>query len=390
MAEKLLVVDDEPDLEIVVTQRFRKAIRAKQYLFFFAHNGLEALEIISEQPDISVVITDINMPEMTGLELLQKIKELNNPKLKVIIVSAYGDMPNIRFAMNNGSFDFLTKPIDMNDLEKTIEKTIELVKVIRDGIESHERLIDYERELDAARQIQQAILPKEFPPFSNPNLFDIYGRMKAAKMVGGDLFDFFAIDDENLGFVIGDVSGKGIPSSIFMAVARTLIHSYGQTGVSTAECLRLTNGILCIESVDSMFVTVFYGILKVNTGEVRFTNAGHNYPYLLENNGGIRQLDNESNIILGVFDEAQYTEHSFFLKPNESIVLYTDGVNEAMDTHHNQLGYDTFQKHLATMPDRQSPKSITDSIFDLVKAHEADTEQSDDITVLTITYFGNK
>src|SRR5512133_2868555 len=125
MAHKILVVDDEPDLELLIKQKFRKQIRDNEFNFVFAQNGLQALEKLSQHQDITVVLSDINMPEMDGLTLLQKLHEMNNPALKSVIISAYGDMDNIRTAMNRGAFDFLTKPINFNDLELTVQKTMD-------------------------------------------------------------------------------------------------------------------------------------------------------------------------------------------------------------------------------------------------------------------------
>lgn len=126
MKSKILVVDDEADLQLLIKQKFRRQIREQQYEFIFAENGLKALETLDENPDIDMVLTDINMPEMDGLTLLIRLSEVS-PLLKSVIVSAYGDMGNIRTAMNRGAFDFLTKPIDFKDLEVTMEKTLKYV-----------------------------------------------------------------------------------------------------------------------------------------------------------------------------------------------------------------------------------------------------------------------
>jgi len=128
---KIMSVDDEPDMELLIRQKFRKKIKNGEYEFVFAENGLEALTKLIEHPDIGIILTDINMPEMDGLTLLTKINELKNPTLKTVIVSAYGDMENIRTAMNRGAFDFATKPIDFEDLEITIKKTIQKVEVLQ-------------------------------------------------------------------------------------------------------------------------------------------------------------------------------------------------------------------------------------------------------------------
>jgi len=132
MTATILVVDDEPDLEALVLQKFRKQIREGSVQFVFAHDGLEALQTIEQQPHVDMVVSDINMPRMDGLSLLAKLQEAEDKK-STIIVSAYGDMSNIRIAMNRGAFDFLTKPIDFGDLEMTIDKTIRHVKMMREA-----------------------------------------------------------------------------------------------------------------------------------------------------------------------------------------------------------------------------------------------------------------
>ena len=132
MTATILVVDDEPDLEALIRQKFRKQIRDGVVIFMFAHDGIEALQSIENHPDVDMVVSDINMPRMDGLSLLEKLQEVEDKK-STIIVSAYGDMSNIRTAMNRGAFDFLTKPIDFGDLEMTIDKTIRHVEVMRDA-----------------------------------------------------------------------------------------------------------------------------------------------------------------------------------------------------------------------------------------------------------------
>ena len=162
MPVKILSVDDEIDLELLLTQYFRRQIRKGEYEFKFAHNGLEALTMLLKEKDFDIILSDINMPEMDGLTLLTKINEMQNPALKCIMVSAYGDMGNIRQAMNNGAFDFATKPIDLDDLQLTIDKAVEQIEYIRSAQAEHNQLIDIQSDLSVAREIQHAILPRTF------------------------------------------------------------------------------------------------------------------------------------------------------------------------------------------------------------------------------------
>jgi len=383
---KIMVVDDEVDLEPLIMQKFRRQVRDGKYNFVFAHNGLEALTKLIEEPDIRLVLSDINMPEMDGLTLLTKLKELKNPWLKTVIVSAYGDMENIRTAMNRGAFDFLTKPISFDDLEITINKTLEEISIIWHRMQEHDQLISIQQDLQTAREIQLAILPKTYPPFPERHEFDIYASMIAAKEVGGDFFDFFMIDNERLGFVIGDVSGKGVPAAIFMAVSRTLIRATGLKGISTKDCMGYVNKLLCNESVSCMFVTVFYGILNTLTGEVEYVNAGHNPPYRLTG-GQIEKVEMTGGTILGCLEDFSYQSKRLTLNPGDMLFLYTDGINEAFNAADEQFGDDRLEHFLADSHEK-SPEEAVKGCIDAVTGFAGDVAQSDDMTLLAIRYNG--
>jgi sigma-B regulation protein RsbU (phosphoserine phosphatase) len=383
---KILVVDDEVDLEPLVRQKFRRQIRDGIYDFVFAHNGLQALSKLIEFPEIGIILSDINMPEMDGLTLLLKLKELKNPGLKTVVVSAYGDMDNIRTAMNRGAFDFLTKPINFEDLEITINKTMEEIIQIRKTLEEHDQLISIQHDLQTAREIQQAILPKVFPPYPDRKDFDIYAAMHAAKEVGGDFYDFFMIDNDRIGFVIGDVSGKGVPAAIFMAVSRTIIRATGLKGMPADECMNYVNNLLCSESVSSMFVTVFYGILNTTTGELDYVNAGHNPPYLL-NSSGIRTLELTKGTVLGGIEHFKYNSLKLQLSPGDTLFLYTDGVTEAFNRQGELFGEERLEKHLSGNPG-SGHTEILKSTLNEVSAFADGFPASDDITLMAIRYFG--
>jgi len=386
MKFKIMVVDDEVDLEPLIRQKFRRQIREGVYDFVFAHNGLEALAKLIEEPEIRLILSDINMPEMDGLTLLSKLKELKSPWLKTVIVSAYGDMENIRTAMNRGAFDFVTKPISFDDLEITINKSVEEIIQAWKYAKEHDQLISIQQDLQAAREIQQAILPKKFPPFPDRTEFSIFASMIAAKEVGGDFFDFFMIDQERLGFVIGDVSGKGVTAAIFMAVSRTLIRATGLKGISTVECMNYVNRLLCSESVSCMFVTVFYGILNTTTGEIEYVNAGHNPPYIVSGRE-IRPVEMTGGVILGCMDDLLYQSKKVQLKPGELIFLYTDGVTEAFNIReelYEEVRLENYLQNQGSNPIEEVVKGC----FSEVMEFSAGAPQSDDITVLAIRYHG--
>jgi len=383
---KILVVDDEPDLESLILQKFRSKIKAKEYEFQFAQNGAEALEKIANDGAIDLILTDINMPVMDGLTLLSKINDLNNNLLKSVIVSAYGDMENIRTAMNRGAYDFITKPIDLKDLEITIEKSLKEIELYKQALASHNKLIAFQKELDIATVIQTSILPRTFPPFPDRKEFDIFAKMIPAKDVGGDLYDFFLIDKYRLGVVIGDVSGKGIAAALLMAVCKTLLKATAYKGIPADNILSEVNNILVDESPSNMFVTVFYGVLDTRSGAFEYSNGGHNSPYLISTDGKVKPLENIGGMLIGAMKDAQYKSNVIMLKPGDTLFFYTDGVTEAFNKDKEEFNEERLSKVLENK-NSLSLNDLVQHVFENVQSFADGVEQSDDITCLALKYF---
>ena len=382
MSARILVVDDEPDVEHLVLQKFRKHIRENQFEFSFAQNGIEALEKLMQDQLIDVVLTDINMPQMDGLTLLKKIEELNNPAMKAVIVSAYGDMENIRTAMNHGSFDFITKPIDFTDLEITITKTLKHLELIKRGQKAHAELISVQRDLSIAARIQQSILPRTFPKSDE---FEIYAQMTPMKEVGGDFYDFFFIDHERLALVIADVSGKGVPAAIMMAMSRTLLKALAQQVVNPGECLRRVNTILAAESDPSMFLTIFYGVFNTRTGELQYSNGAHNPPCIIRADGSGEFLECVGGTVIGMIENLEFDVKRTLLRAGDTLFMYTDGVTEAMNSKQEIFSEARLLQHL------QLSKGLP--LADLVQqtslaitTHSGSRPQLDDITLLALRF----
>jgi sigma-B regulation protein RsbU (phosphoserine phosphatase) len=386
MPHKILVVDDEPDLEILITQKFRKRIREHDLDFVFAGNGQEALAKLESNGGMDVVLTDINMPVMDGLTLLSNLRQ-HHPMLRSVIVSAYGDMSNIRMALNRGAFDFITKPIDFRDLEITLDKTIREAVAQKEAAADRERLLAIQKELDVAREIQESIVPREFPPFPEREDVSIHATMLPAKEVGGDFFDFFLIDRDRIGFAIGDVSGKGVPAALFMAVSRTLLRATASRGFSPDECMQQVNQILHGESISSMFVTCFYGVMNTRTGELQCSNGGHNLPYLLHADGRVEAIEPCGGLILGAFKNAAYEKGEIMLQPGDCIFLYTDGIPEAMNPDGDQFSPERLVDSLQGV-NGSTVEGIVGKVIGDVKEFTAGAMQSDDMTILAIRYDG--
>lgn len=388
MPNKILVVDDEPDLELLIRQRFRKKIQAQDLDFVFAGNGLQALDRLQADAEIDIVLTDINMPEMDGLTLLNLVSE-RYPLLRSVIVSAYGDMTNIRTAMNRGAFDFITKPIDFQDFEITIDKTLREALAGKRAERDRGLLVSLQQELNVARRIQESILHRIFPPFPERTEFEIHAEMIPAREVGGDFYDFFFIDHDRLGFVIADVSGKGVPAALLMAVSKTLLKATALTGLPPDECLQRVNRILFVESPAAMFVSAFYGILDTRTGEILYSNGGHNCPLILRRDGRIEPTEAAGGTVLAMLGNSEYHSARLVLDPGETLFLYTDGVSEATDP--DDVEFAEHQLEQSLNPFRAS--SLADAVrcvIDKVRVFSAGAPQADDITVLALRRAGDR
>ena len=376
---KILVVDDEPDVEPLVLQRMRRDIRSRKYEFVFAHNGVEAVKVLNKDEDIDMVISDINMPQMDGLTLLEQISEIN-PNIRSVIVSAYGDMKNIRTAMNRGAFDFVTKPLDFGDLRVTIERTLRHMEEWREALSSRDKLVALQNELDVASGIQQSILPTVFPSRDD---YQIYASMEPARNVGGDFFDVVRLEGNRVGLAIADVSDKGVPAALFMMSSRTWMKGAAISSPEPATVLGEVNALLHEDNETQMFVTVLYAVYDPETGEFTYASGGHDAPLLVHPDGSSELLPLTGGIALGIVSDLAYGQNSVVLDHGETLVLYTDGVTEAMNGEGEQFGIERLRK---VFSDR-APKDANEAahkIFEAVNTFADGAAQSDDITCLTL------
>ncbi len=375
---KILVVDDEPDLEPLILQRMRRQIRSNEYEFVFARDGLEALEKLNADPTIDMVLSDINMPKMDGLTLLQQLPDVD-PNLRAVIVSAYGDMDNIRTAMNRGAFDFVTKPIDFDDLKITISRTLEHLAEWREALSSRDQLVALQNELSIASQLQQSILPN-IPPVTEG--CEVSANMEPARNVGGDFYDYFKLDN-HVGLVVADVSDKGIPASMFMMSSRTALKG-AAIGVRDPEkVLTEVNNQLQQDNPTFMFVTLIYALFEPDTGLLTYSIAGHDPPLLVSANGTVTELPLTKGIAVGIAADVVYTQESVTLNPGDTVVLYTDGVTEAMNADNQQFGMGRLAEVFEGNPP-ESATSANEAVFERVRIFAGDAPQSDDITCLTL------
>ena len=242
-----------------------------------------------------------------------------------------------------------------------------------------------ESELKIAHEIQMGILPKIFPPFPDRPEFDIYAVIEPAKEVGGDFYDFFLLENSFLYFAIGDVSGKGVPASLFMAVTKTLIKATTTIDLPLNEIISKVNNDLCRENDSSMFVTIFFARINIRTGEVDFVNAGHNLPYIVSQNGEIKKIKKTGDIAVGILNDYPYQLGKITLAENDKLYLYTDGITEAQNIKDELYSDKRLEEFLQTQLQSTAKELVLNSVKE-VKRFSDIAPQSDDITSFVLNW----
>lgn len=267
-----------------------------------------------------------------------------------------------------------------NDINTTVDTLKRYIK------EAEERI---DAELAFAKAIQHSALPSVFPPYPNRREFEIHASMYTAKEVGGDFYDFYFIDDDNLAFLVADVSGKGIPAAMFMMTSKTIIKSFAESGMNVEDVFTNANEKLCEGNDAGMFVTAWLGILNVKTGKVLFANAGHNPPLVKHADGTYEYLKSRAGFVLAGMEGVRYRKNELQLQPGDAIYLYTDGVTEATNINNELYGEERLHLVLEKNKDADT-RSICDLIKEDVDKFVGKAPQFDDITMLALKYVGQE
>lgn len=245
-----------------------------------------------------------------------------------------------------------------------------------------------EGELSAAHDIQVGMLPRTFPPFPDRSDLDVFALLEPVKQVGGDLYDFFLIDEYRLFFVIGDVSGKGVPAALFMAMTKTLFKAQALSGASTAEIMAQVNAGLARDNAGQLFVTAFAGVLDLRDGTVEYSDGGHEPPFIFHASGKVERLKKDGGIALGAVDGVAYEAARFQLSPGDAIILFTDGITEAENAHKEMYTAARIEQALEKVNGDRSARHIAEGLAESVHSFAGAVPQSDDIAVLVICFEG--
>src|SRR5262245_51588993 len=380
---RLLVVDDNAD------NRYTLLLRLEvegYHNISVADNGQAALELLRTR-EFDLVLLDVMMPTVDGYQVLEALKaegRLHN--IPVIMISALNEIASVVRCIELGAVDYLTKPFDPVLLKARVGGSLEK-KRLRDEVRRH--LTRIEEELEAARQLQLSMVPTTFPQATAGRPIEISAMMEPAREVGGDLYDFFETEDGRLCFLIGDVSGKGVASALFMARAKNLIRlvvrllrDAGGSLAAPADIVTTVNRELCQDNASKMFVSLFFAMLDPLSGDVRFTNAGHNPPYR-SNDRELTPITGSKGRPLGAHSSSTYQTGHIVLAPGDSIYLYTDGVTEAT----NRRGELFTEQRLEAVLRETAGEGPHDTISAVARAVRAFTDgapQSDDITALVL------
>lgn len=375
----ILAVDDTPEnLDVV------KGLLSVDYTVKAATSGAMALKIVEKHaPDL--ILLDIMMPDMDGYEVCRRLKsnELTR-NIPIIFLTAMDQTTDEAQGFDLGAADYITKPVNPPILQARVSTHLALKRSmdeLQDAyaiIKKHSERM--EQELSVGHDIQMSMLPLEFPAFPGRSEFSLHALLKPAREVGGDFYDFFFVDEDHICLVVGDVSGKGVPAALFMAVTKTMIKTQAADDPSPASIITRVNDELSADNPASMFVTLFLAIVNTRTGAFRYTNAGHNPPYVLRADGELACLDKRHGPIIGAVEGVAFREDSDNLAKSDLLLIYTDGVTEAMSPDDKLYSEARLEELIEGSHDE--PDILTQRILDDVERYAAGADQADDITIL--------
>jgi phosphoserine phosphatase RsbU/P len=393
----VLIVDDTPENLAIMNGLLKDAYRIK-----VANNGERALKLAAAEPKPDLVLLDIMMPEMDGYEVCRRLQaDAATREIPVIFLTAKTQVEDESRGFEVGCVDYITKPISPPIVlarvrthlalkaaadflrDKNEYLAAEVARRVRE-LEAETRARQkLETELEIARRIQMDMLPTGGS--RNSELYDLAALLVPARAVGGDLYDYFHLGGK-LYFLVGDVSGKGVPAALFMVRAKTLFATVARHESDLSRVLVEVNRGLCADNETAMFATLFAGMVDLDTGELRCAVGGHEPPILIPASGeAARIISVDGGPALGLHPEAAFPTISYALRPGDAIVLYTDGVTEAQA---EQGEFFTGERllELLSRTHTVSAAAIADQVLGAVRAFAGKAAQSDDITVLALRY----
>lgn len=380
MNMRILVIDDDPDIRAMIEASVGAGELPTDAEVTFAESDAEALSLLHSDRLFDIALVGVDGERVSGMRLFRRLME-RSLRIPRIALTNGRDLARLRRAMAEGASDFMVKPPSGEDLCATVTRVLEKVERRRRNWSEKAAYSALRREVDLAADMQRRILPVRFPV--RPAL-DIHAAMRPARGIGGDFYDIFEIDERRLGFLIADVSGKGIPAAFYMAIASTALRTAAMGGAGPASCLAEVNEFMVARNIPGMFVSVFYGVLDTDAWSLSCANGGHPPPLVTRPAGAAPTvLRCEGGPVVGIVPGAVYGVSELELAPGSALVLYTDGVTEAQDRTRHAFG-DAALAGLLTGLNGAAARSIVETIDAGVTAFVAGAEQHDDMTVLAL------
>jgi sigma-B regulation protein RsbU (phosphoserine phosphatase) len=370
---RVLIVDDVKANVDVLVQAL-----GDEYKLSVALNGESALRSAEKNPP-DLVLLDIMMPGMDGYEVCRRLRASPRTRdVPIMFLSALEDVVNKARGFEVGGNDYLTKPFEVLEVKARVHSLLR-AKAYSDAVK--EKLAS---ELRIARDIQLGILPSDISASTLGTGLEVAAVLEAARAVGGDLYEVLRADDRVV-VVVGDVSGKGIPAALFMAVTTTLIRVIAREAERPEEILQRVNDILAVQNPRAMFVTLSCAVFHLRAAKVVYASAGHPSPVLLRSGSAPTLAFQSAGLISGIVPGTVVPSESLDLQPEDVLVFYTDGVTEAFDASGQQFGQERLLEHLAKMGGRSAAETVAGTLA-AVRNHAGQHPQSDDITILVIRY----
>jgi phosphoserine phosphatase RsbU/P len=369
---RVLIVDDvKANVDVLV-----EALR-DDYKLSVALDGEKALAAVAKSPP-DLVLLDIVMPGIDGYEVCRRLRAAEATReLPVMFLSSLEDVKDKTRGFEVGGNDYLTKPFEMLEVKARVRSLLK-ARAYAEAVRAAA-----ERDLRIAREIQMGLLPADLPGRTRGTGLDVHALLEPAQQVGGDLYEVLRLDEARVLVALGDVSGKGIPAALFMAVTMTLLRSMARQCATPDEILRRVNDELLEQNPRGMFVTLQCLILEPASGRVTCASAGHHQAALVTPGQPPRFVFSASGRVLGLMPDNQIPAETLTLDPGQTLVLFTDGVSEAYDPGQELFGEERLLAHLAATPGRDA-KQTAEGILEAVRRHAAGARQSDDITVVSI------
>jgi sigma-B regulation protein RsbU (phosphoserine phosphatase) len=383
---RLLIVDDNEDNLYTLTRRLR---RDGYEQLETAANGEQALALLKTKT-FDLVLLDVMMPGLNGYDVLEQVRaDTRLRHIPVIMISALDEMDSVIRCIQLGAEDYLSKPFNPTLLHARVGASLEK-KRLRDEIDR--ALSQIEAELQAARQVQMSMVPTEFRVPTPDRPVEVYATLKPARRVGGDLYDFFWDDDRRMYFVVADVSDKGTPAALFMARTKTMLRMVATlyrapdgSPMQPHQIIEKINDGLSLENEQSMFVTVFLGILDPSSATVSYCNAGHNRPYMLRTTGNVLEVAGVRGTALGIRPGITYQTESLGLEPGDGLFLYTDGITEALNVSKELFSEERLEDTLRALT-AASAQEVVAGVVERVRQFTGDAVQSDDIAAMGLRF----